>query len=200
MATEVIPQRIDSDWDLGVSISGYLRPDGQTYAINVQLPVRTDIEKPAGSIVGAGYERVSVGEELDGVDVRLVAGEGLHRLACSDIPQLGKCITGARDEGVLVRGVQADTHDVAQMVGKLDRLGPGLNIPLHTSHVARGCENATVVDEAAARQIAGVARQLPRDTGRPITVRVEIVNGADVVETAAGDVVSARGVGAGHDP
>lgn len=174
------------------------RPD--TYPVVVQLAVRTDIKQPAGGVVGPCYERVAIGEELDRVDVGLVPGECLHGLAGTDIPQLGERIAGAGDEGVLVGRVEADAHDVAQVIGELDHLRPRLDVPLHARHVARRGDDAAVVDEAAARQVAGVARELPGDPRGPLAVLVEVVDGADVVETAARDVVSARGVGARHDP
>lgn len=143
---------------------------------------------------------MAIGEELDGVDVGLVAGKGLDGLAGADVPQLGKGVACARDEGVLVGRVEADAHDVAEVVGELDDLGARLDIPLHTCHIARRREDAAVVDEAAAREIAGMARQFAGDAGGAVAVRVEVVDGADVVEAAAGDIVAARGVGAGHDP
>ena len=79
----------------------------------VQLSVGADVEQPAGGVVRAGHEGVSVGEELDGIDVGLVAGEGLDGLAGAYVPELGEGVTGAGNEGVLVRRVDADAHDVA---------------------------------------------------------------------------------------
>jgi hypothetical protein len=143
---------------------------------------------------------VAIGEELNGVNVGLVAGKGLDGLACSDIPELGERVAGTGDEGVLVCGVQADAHNVAEMVGKLVDLLARLDIPLHAGHVAGRGQDAPVVDEAAARQVAGVARQLTGDARGAVALLVQVVDGADVVETTACDKVSARGVGASHDP
>ena len=94
---------------------------------------------------------MSVGEELNGVDVGLVTSKSLYRLAGSDIPKFRKGIAGTRNKRVLVCWVEADAHDIAQVVGKLDRLGACLDVPLHARHVARRGENAAVVDKAAAR-------------------------------------------------
>ena len=171
-----------------------------TYPVEIQLAVGANVEQAAGGVVGTCYEGVAVGEELNGVNVGLVAGECLHGLPGADIPQLGEGVACARDKGVLVRRVEADAHDVAEVVGKLDNLSAGLDIPLHARHVARRGDDAAVVDEAAARQVAGVARQFAGDPCRPVAVLVEVVDGADVVETAAGHKVAARGVCAGHDP
>lgn len=171
-----------------------------TYTVEVQLPVSTDIEEAAGGVVGTSHERVAIREELDGVDVGLVAGKGLDGLASTDIPQLGESIAGTGDEGVLIGGVQADAHDIAEMVGKLHNLGTRLDIPLHTGHVTRRSQDAAVVDEATAGEVAGVARELAGDTGGAVPVLVEVVDGADVVETTTGDVVTARSVCASHDP
>lgn len=73
-----------------------------TYTVYVELAVSADIKESAGSIVGASDKGVSVGEELDGVDVGLVAGKGLDGLAGADVPELGESIAGTRNEGVLV--------------------------------------------------------------------------------------------------
>ena len=171
-----------------------------TYTINVELPVGTDIEQAAGGVIRTGDKRVTIGEELNGVDVRLVCGKGLDGLSCTDIPQLGERITSARDEGVLVGRVKADAHDVAKMVGELGHLVTSFDIPLHASHVARGGKDAAVVDEATAGKVAGMTRKLTRNACGPVTLLVEIVDGANVVETTTCDEVAGRGVCASHDP
>lgn len=43
-----------------------------------------------------------MGDSLDGVDVRLVTGEGLHGLARSNVPHFRRGVAGSRDEDVLV--------------------------------------------------------------------------------------------------
>lgn len=79
---------------------------------------------------------MSVGEELNGVDVGLVTRKSLYSLASSNIPELGECIASAGDEGVLICGVQADAHDIAEVVGKLNLLCACLDVPFHTGHVS----------------------------------------------------------------
>ena len=143
---------------------------------------------------------MAVGEELDGVDVGLVAGKCLDRLSGANVPELGKGIAGARDECVLVGRVEADAHDVAEVVGELGHLLTRLNVPLHTRHVARRGQDGAVIDEAAAGEVSGVARELPGHPCGAVALLVEVVDGAYVVEAAAGDKVPARGVGARHDP
>lgn len=128
-----------------------------------------------------------------------MASKGLDSLAGTDIPELSKSITGARDEDVLVGRVDADGHDITQMVGEFSDLGTGFNIPEHTGHVSGRGEDATVVDEAAAGEVAGVTGELARDAGGTFA-RGQVVDGADVIQTTAGDVVPTRGVGASHDP
>lgn len=147
-----------------------------TYAVDVEFAVSTDIEKAAGSVVGARDKRMTVGEELDGVDIGLVAGKSLDCLPCSDIPQLGEGITSTRDKGVLVGRVQTDAHDIAEVVGELNHFGTGLNIPLHASHISGGGQDAAVIDKAAAGQITGVTRQLTSDPGWAISVLVQVVD------------------------
>lgn len=171
-----------------------------THAVNVELAVGTNVKQSAGGIVGTSDKRVAVGEELDGVDVGLVAGKSLDGLAGADIPELGESVAGTGDEGVLVGRVEADAHDVAEVVGKLGDALAGLNVPLDTGHVARGGEDGAVVDEATAGEVAGVAGELAGDARRAVALLIEVVYGADVVETTAGDKVARGGIGAGHDP
>lgn len=45
-----------------------------------------------------------------------------------------------------------------------------------------------------------MARELASNTRGAISLLVEVVDGTDVVETTAGDKVTAGGVGAGHNP
>ena len=45
-----------------------------------------------------------------------------------------------------------------------------------------------------------MAGEFAGDASRSFSVLVEVVDGTDVVQTTAGDIVTARGVGAGHDP
>lgn len=185
---------------LASQLSRLPKDQNSTHSIEVQFAIGANVKQPAGGVVGSRNERVTVGEELDGVDVRLVARKGLHRLSGTDIPELGERVAGTRDEGVLVGGVQADAHDIAKVVGELGDLLASLNVPLHAGHVTGGGEDAAIVDESAAGQVTGVAGQFPGHPRGAVALLVEIVDGADVVETTAGDKVAAGGVGAGHDP
>lgn len=169
-------------------------------AVEVELAIGANIKEAARGVVGTGNKGVAVGEELDGVDIGLVAGKGLDSLACANIPELGEGVAGTGNKRVLVGGVQANAHDIAKVVGELGDALASLNVPLDAGHVARGGEDAAVIDEAAAREVSGVARQLAGDAGRAIVLLVEVINGANIIETTAGDVVSAGGVSAGHDP
>lgn len=175
-------------------------PKTHTYPVEVEFTISANIKETASGIVGSGHKRVAVWEELDGIDVGLVAGKGLNSLAGADIPELGEGVASTGNEGVLVGWVEADAHDVAQVVGKLGHLLARLNIPLHTSHVTRRGKDAAVVDEAAAGKVAGVARQLAGDARGAIALLVQVVDGADVVETTTSNKVAAGGVGAGHYP
>lgn len=114
------------------------RPNYQThtYPVEIELAISANIEQAASGIVGTGNERVAVREELNGVDVRLVASKCLHGLAGTNIPKLGEGIASTRDEGVLIGWVQADAHDISEMIGKLGNLLTRLDIPLHTRHVS----------------------------------------------------------------
>jgi len=78
----------------------------------------------------------------------------------------------------------------------------GFNVPQHTGHVTGRSDNLSVIDEPAAREIARVSTEFPGalDRANPAFLRTEIVNGANVVETTAGDKVARRRIGTGHDP
>lgn len=170
-----------------------------TYRICLEFPVRANIEQTARCVVGARSERVSVGEELDSIYIRIVGGERLHALLLSDVPELSKGIAGARDELVRVERVYAQAHDIAQMVGEFVDLGACLKVPEHAGHVTRGGEDLPVTDESAAAEVTRVAGELSSHASWAFSRR-QVVDGADVVETTAGDEVAAGGVGAGHDP
>lgn len=108
-----------------------------TYAINVKFPVGTDIKEAASRVIGTGDKGVPIGEELNGIDVGLVTRKSLHSFASSNIPKLGEGVASTRDKGVLICWVEADAHNIAKVVGEFNLFGASLNIPLHTSHVAR---------------------------------------------------------------
>lgn len=74
-----------------------------------------------------------------------------------------------------------------------------LNVPEHAGRVTGGGDDLLVVNEAAAGKVAGVGVELTADANGEL-LGLEVVNGADVVETTAGDEVVGGGVGAGHHP
>lgn len=145
------------------------------YRVHVQLTISPDIEESASCVVGASSKGHSVGEELDGIDVGFVTGECLNSLAGADIPEFGESITRSRHKDVGIRRVDAQTHDVAQMVCELGDLGAGLDVPQHTCHVARRSQDFAIVDEAAAREVTGVTREFTSNTSRAVA-RGEIVD------------------------
>lgn len=128
-----------------------------------------------------------------------MCGESLDTLLLSDVPKLCESVASTGDELVVVKRVDAQAHDVAEMVGKLLKLLTSLDIPEHAGHVTRRCQDATVVDEATAREVAGMAGEFSGDTSGTVACR-EVVNGTNVVKTTTGDVVAARSIGTSHDP
>lgn len=169
------------------------------YLVGVKLAVGTDVEQTAGSVIGTSAEGVAVGEELNGVDVGLVAGECLDGLAGADIPQLGESVACTGNKDVLVGRVDADRHHVTQVVGEFGDLSSRLDIPQHTGHVAGGGNDTAVVDEATAGEISRVSGELARNTSWAFARR-EVINRTNIVETTASNVVSTWGIGTGHDP
>lgn len=195
----MIPHSIWSLWNHSSATDEFAIQIASIYLVGVEFAIRTNVEQTAGGVVRTGSESVSVGEELDGVDVGFVSSESLHRLSGTDIPQLGEGIAGARNENVLVCRVDADRHHVAKVISEFSNLRARFDIPQHASHVAGRRDDSAIVDEPTAREVAGVSGELTRDTGRTLT-RGEVVDRANVVETTAGDVVSTRGIGTGHHP
>ena len=93
---------------------------------------------------------MTVGEVLDGVDVRIVRRERLNALLLPNVPKLSKSVARTRDELIVVDRVDAEAHHVTQMIGKLVQLRPGLNVPQDAGHVTRRSEDPAVIDEPAA--------------------------------------------------
>lgn len=58
----------------------------KAYRVLVDLTISTNIKETARGIIGAGAESISIWEELDGVDVGLVTGEGLHSFTGPNVP------------------------------------------------------------------------------------------------------------------
>jgi len=171
----------------------------KTYGIALQFSVGADIEKTARSIVRTSTESVSVGEELNSVDVRIVGGEGLDTLLLSNVPELCEGIAGTGNELIVVERVDAQAHDIAEMVGEFLQLLASLNIPEHTGHVTGRRQDATIVDEATAREVSRMTRQFSSNTSGAIAGG-EVVNGTDVVQTTTSDVVATGSIGTSHDP
>lgn len=106
-----------------------------SYAVLIELSIGTDIKQTASSIIRTSDKGMAIWKELNRVDIRFVSRKGLNGLASSNIPELRKRITSTRDEGVLVGWIDANAHDVAQMIGELGDLSSSLDIPLHACHI-----------------------------------------------------------------
>lgn len=157
------------------------------------------------------------------IDVALVAGERLLALPVPDVPQLGGRIAGARHERPAVRR-QRQRHHVAGVAHERGGLLAGFNVPQTARHVAGAGHNLTIrkiafnkycfvflsfffvnefhliiVEEPTARQIAGVAGQLPGHAHITLA-RLQAVDRADIVESAARHIAAGRRIGARHHP
>jgi len=125
--------------------------------IRHELAIGANVKQSTGSIVGTCAKGIAIREELNSVDIRLMAGERLNSFASANVPKLSKGIARARDKDVGIGGIDADAHDIAKMIGELGNLGAGLNIPHHAGHIAGRSDDFAVVDEATAGEIARVA-------------------------------------------
>lgn len=79
-----------------------------------------------------------------------MASKSLNSLSGTNIPQFGESITGARDKRVVVSWVDADAHNISQMIRKFGYLGTRLNIPFHAGHVSRRGQDGPIVEESTA--------------------------------------------------
>lgn len=109
--------------------------DDVVMGIHQQLLVGPQVKEAASGIVGASGESTAVWEKADGVDVRHVARERLPAQAVADVPQLGRGVARARNEGPHVRA-QRQAHDVARVAGECGRLLGGLDVPQRTSRIS----------------------------------------------------------------
>jgi len=168
----------------------------------VELLVSTDVKKSARAVITARAESVTVWEELDRVDVRLVTRESLHTIfACSVIPQLGRGITASTDEVLFVLP-DAYRHHITSVVVE-DRFGLFLlDIPQNTGAVTRRSDDFVFFDKSATRQIPFMLGQF--SVGFLLSTTIlsdrEFVHGAEVVKTSTSYQSSLGRVGAGHHP
>lgn len=100
-----------------------------THLVSIQLAIGTNIKQSASGVVGSSAKCIAIGEELNGINIRLVSRKRLHGLASPNIPQLSESVAGTGDEHVAVGRIDADAHDVAEVVGELGDFGPGLDVP-----------------------------------------------------------------------
>jgi len=155
-----------------------------------KLAVGTDIKQAARRIIGPASKGHSVGEVLHCVDIGLMSLKGLHALASSEVPQLGGGIASTRDEAVLVRR-NGNTHDIAVVVRELGNFRTGFNIPQDASHVTRTGNDLAIVEETAAGKVTRVGVKFAAHTDGRIPTP-EVVDGADVIKTTAGNEASGR--------
>lgn len=104
----------------------------------------------------------------------------------SHVPKLGGCVASARYERSRVRR-QRQRHYVTRVTSERRALLAGLDVPQRASHIARAGHYLVVVEETAARQVACMAGQFAAHANITLA-RLEAVNGADVVQAAAGHV------------
>jgi hypothetical protein len=86
-----------------------------------------------------------------------------------------------------------EPHNIASVVTEFYDPYTGFDVPEHAGHITRAGDDLTVVDKSAATEITRVSAEF---AGTPsvgdILVVVEAVDGANVVETTAGDEIARR--------
>ena len=91
-------------------------------------------------------------------------------------------------------------HNVSRMVAELHDAYTGLDIPQHTGHISGASHNLAIVQEAAAAEVSGVCAKLTSALDIVALLGMQVVDGADIVETTAGNEVSGGRISACHDP
>lgn len=129
--------------------------------VHGELLIGTDIEQPAGGIVGSGGESVSRWEESDGIDIGFVSWEGLLAHAITDIPQLRRSITSSRDECAEVWG-EGEGHDVSSVSSECSALLAGLDIPEGAGHISGGSDDLVIIKEPTAREVSSMSWEFAR--------------------------------------
>lgn len=167
-------------------------------SVGHQLATSANIEQAASGIIRTSTEGSTRGEELDSVDIRRVAAEGLSASTRTNVPQLGSVIASTRNEEVLVGG-DGDAHNVSSVLSEVAHLSSSLNIPEHADHITRRGDDLLLRQETAAGEVSSVGVQLTADADGRIATS-EIVDRADVIETSASNQSRARRVGASHNP
>lgn len=100
-----------------------------TDRVALELPIRSDVEKTARSVIRAGAKSIPAWEELDRVDVRVVSCECLHAFLLADVPKLREGIACAGDEKVTIDRTDAQAHDISEVVRELVDLRSSLHVP-----------------------------------------------------------------------
>lgn len=155
---------------------------------------------------------------LDGIDIGLVAGEGLDGFACSDIPDFGSCIASTRYKEIGV-GCERDTasqltcvtcdlaslpHNIPRVIIKLLSPDTLFDIPEHTRHVTRTSNNPPIIDKSTSRQVPRMSTEFSSKlhlSARPSRSSTSNrVNGTDVVQSTTSDKVAAWRICTSHDP
>ncbi|KAG5457694.1 MAG: hypothetical protein BJ554DRAFT_2229 [Olpidium bornovanus] len=75
-------------------------------------------------------------------------------------------------------------HHVTGVIGEFESLHSRVDVPQHATHVSRGSKDLPVGNEPAAGEVTRVRIELPGHLNGAL-LGLEVVNGADVVETAA---------------
>lgn len=155
VAVEVIVPREEEAPTLGEGDGGDPTYD-VVVGVNHELLIRTKVEQPAGGIIRASGKRIAIWKETDGIDVRLVASEGLPAHPFSHIPEFSGSITSTGHKQPGVRS-EREAHDVPGVSRERGRLLTRLNVPQSTGGVSRAGNNLIVVQEAAAGQVTCVS-------------------------------------------
>jgi hypothetical protein len=91
-------------------------------------------------------------------------------------------------------------HHITSMITKFDHSYTSFNIPQHASHVARAGDDLSIVYKSTAAEITGMCAQLASAPRTRAVLVIQVVDGADIVEAAAGDKIAGWRISAGHNP
>jgi len=172
--------------------------EDRVVAVVHDLAISPQVPEAARGIIGTGGKAEAIGHHLNGVDITLMASEGLRGFPRPNVPVLGVRVDGARDECVIGRE-EAERHHVTVMASEFSHLDTALDVPKHASSVTRGRDNLFVVNEATAGKVTRVGVEFSANSNGQL-LALQIVDRTNIVEATARNKVVGGSIRTCHHP
>mmetsp|Transcript_10346 Transcript_10346/g.18303 ORF Transcript_10346/g.18303 Transcript_10346/m.18303 type:complete len:212 (-) Transcript_10346:412-1047(-) len=161
--------------------------------------VGTDIPQTNRSVFRTSGKGVVVtGEKIHAIDVTLVTCKRLLALlGTSNIPQLDGLVDTATQKAIGIVGTQGQEHGIGLVFGKGIHDSAAGNVPTQTGGVSAGRQYLIFVQKSTATQEPIVRGHFLSGLGRNAVGRggrggIDLVDGAQIVQSTAGDEFSVR--------